>query len=45
MKQESCRRADANENLPLVGEFEQYGQGKRLGARAGVWSAGLKVGF
>ncbi|WP_198119978.1 porin family protein [Massilia rhizosphaerae] len=34
-----------NENLSLVGEFEQYGEGKRLGARAGVWSAGLKVGF
>lgn len=34
-----------NENLSLVGEFEQYGKGKQIGARAGVWSAGLKVGF
>jgi opacity protein-like surface antigen len=33
------------ENLSVVGEFEQYGRGKELGARAGVWSAGLKVGF
>lgn len=34
-----------NDNLSLVGEYEQYGRGKDMGARAGVWSAGLKYGF
>ncbi|WP_322403633.1 porin family protein [Massilia luteola] len=34
-----------NEKLSLVGEYEQYGKGKQMGARAGVWSAGLKFGF
>lgn len=34
-----------NDNLSLVGEYEQYGKGKQIGARAGVWSAGLKYGF
>lgn len=34
-----------NEHLSLVGEYEQYGEGKQWGARAGVWSAGLNFGF
>lgn len=34
-----------NENIAVVGEYENYGKGKDVGARAGVWSAGLKFGF
>ena len=34
-----------NDTLSLVGEYEHYGKRKDFGARAGVWSAGLKVGF
>jgi opacity protein-like surface antigen len=34
-----------NDTLSLVGEYENYGKRKDFGARAGVWSAGLKVGF
>lgn len=34
-----------NENISLVGEYENYGKHKDFGARAGVWSAGLKFGF
>jgi opacity protein-like surface antigen len=34
-----------NDTMSLVGEYENYGKRKDYGARAGVWSAGLKVGF
>jgi len=34
-----------NENIAVVGEYENYGKRKDSGARAGVWSAGLKFGF
>ena len=34
-----------NDTLSLVGEYENFGKRKDIGARAGVWSAGLKVGF
>ena len=34
-----------NEKVSLVGEYERYGRGKEMGARADVWSAGLKFGF
>lgn len=34
-----------NDTLSLVGEYENYGKRKDFGARAGVWSAGVKVGF
>ena len=34
-----------NENISVVGEYENFGKRKDIGARAGVWSAGLKFGF
>jgi opacity protein-like surface antigen len=34
-----------NQNIAVVGEYENYGKRKDAGARAGVWSAGLKFGF
>jgi opacity protein-like surface antigen len=34
-----------NDTISVVGEYENYGKRKEVGARAGVWSAGLKVGF
>ena len=34
-----------NENVSVVGEYENYGKGKDSGAPAGVWSAGVKFGF
>ena len=34
-----------NENISVVGEYENYGKGKDSGAPAGVWSAGVKFGF
>jgi len=34
-----------NQNASLVAEYERYGKTKDYGARANVWSAGLKYGF
>ncbi len=34
-----------NQNTALVAEYERYGKTKDFGARANVWSAGLKYGF
>lgn len=34
-----------NQNTALVAEYERYGKTKAYGARANVWSAGLKYGF
>ena len=34
-----------NQNAALVAEYERYGKTKDFGARANVWSAGLKYGF
>ena len=34
-----------NQNTALVAEYERYGKTKDYGARANVWSAGLKYGF
>ena len=34
-----------NENVSVVGEYENFGKSKDIGARAGVWSAGVKFGF
>lgn len=34
-----------SENISVVGEYENYGKRKDTGARAGVWSAGVKFGF
>lgn len=34
-----------NQNASLVAEYERYGKTKDFGARANVWSAGLKYGF
>jgi opacity protein-like surface antigen len=34
-----------NQNIALVGEYENFGKRKDAGARAGAWSAGLKFGF
>jgi opacity protein-like surface antigen len=34
-----------NENISVVGEYENFGKRKDIGARAGVWSAGVKFGF
>jgi opacity protein-like surface antigen len=34
-----------NERISVVGEYENFGKKPAFGARPGVWSAGLKVGF
>lgn len=34
-----------NQTVALVAEYERYGKTKDFGARANVWSAGLKYGF
>lgn len=34
-----------NHNISVVGEYENYGRQKEVGARAGVLSAGVKLGF
>ena len=40
-----CVEYKLNQNTALVAEYERYGKTKDYGARANVWSAGLKYGF
>ncbi|MBQ5949765.1 porin family protein [Massilia sp. ST3] len=34
-----------NQNVALTAEYERYGKDKSVGAKADVWSAGVKYGF
>ena len=34
-----------NQNVALTAEYERYGKDKAVGAKADVWSAGVKYGF